>query len=369
MTAPISHSSSPASAVNSTGQRIVFLDYLRIIAFVSVLIGHQYIGQLAAFGATPPPALHASLRLLINDIIYPLAWAGGCGVILFFLVSGYIITEVLRKESAKTFCIRRLFRIYPLYIVAVLIEILIGLAHGVPCPSPGTLIPRFLLLGDFFQVYAGLNGVEWTLRAEIVFYVFMALAKATGLYERKRLFLGACLLATFGMLAVFPFPRQPPIGYTFLFMPFLFAGTAINLFKHREITGLWAFAFTVYVLVTFLFHYPIYHPDYAASHFPLIAVGLFVGFAWLGATMAYSATISFIAELTYSIYLFHNFALHEIELRLQAAGYSSRLLALGLFIALCVGFCFLIEKPAIRFGKKLSNRFAPPKATGGVLVA
>ncbi|MBS0632398.1 MAG: hypothetical protein JSS11_10815, partial [Verrucomicrobia bacterium] len=128
-------------------------------------------------------------------------------------------------------------------------------------------------------------------------------------------------------------------------------------------SGLWVFAFTLYVLVAFLFHYPIYHPDYAASHFPLIGMVVFIGFSWLGATMAHSATISFIAELTYSIYLFHNIALHQIELWLQSAGYPSRTAALGLFIALCVVFCFLVEKPAIRLGKKLSNRFAPSKAS------
>lgn len=54
------------------------------------------------------------------------------GRVVFLLVSGYIITQVLQRERAGEFLLRR---IYPLYIAAVLTETLLAAAVlGQPVP-------------------------------------------------------------------------------------------------------------------------------------------------------------------------------------------------------------------------------------------
>lgn len=79
------HHAEPAS-------RIAFLDYLRIFAFISVLIGHKFYPQLAAF--TADETFHVTARCVVQWLL-PLCQGGGAGVVVFFLVSG---------TSSHTFC-------------------------------------------------------------------------------------------------------------------------------------------------------------------------------------------------------------------------------------------------------------------------
>ena len=104
-------------------KRLEFLDILRIFAFVSVLIGHKFYEVLD--GLSKSENVHLTLRFFL-DALKTLCWGGGVGVIVFFLISGYIITLVLQTEDVKVFLIKRIFRIYPLYVVAVLMEAIIG---------------------------------------------------------------------------------------------------------------------------------------------------------------------------------------------------------------------------------------------------
>ena len=64
---------------------------------------------------------------------------GWLGVVLFFLVSGFIITHVGRRESRLEFSVKRLLRIYPPFIFSILLIIgvaalrpSLGLARGLP---------------------------------------------------------------------------------------------------------------------------------------------------------------------------------------------------------------------------------------------
>ena len=140
--------------------RIVFLDYMRVFAFVSVLIGHKLTPQLQAFIADG--SQHATLRLFA-ELLYPLCMGGAAGVVVFFLTSGYIITHVLQIESPLEFMLKRFFRIYPLYMVAVILEwVMWHHLNGASFPPLTTLIPQLLLIGDFFQTPHTLAGVEWT---------------------------------------------------------------------------------------------------------------------------------------------------------------------------------------------------------------
>lgn len=344
---------------NPTNKRIAFLDYLRIIAFVSVLIGHQYYNELAIIANDI--TYHASIRTIISDVILPISVAGGAGVIIFFLISGYIITEVLRKETTGQFLIRRIFRIYPLYIFAVLIELAILKFNGTPMISMADILPRLLLIGDFFHTPYALTGVEWTLRAEILFYVFMALTKATSLYENKKLFFLAMIILSFGMLLCYPFPNGLAIGYTFLFMHFLFAGVVINLFKNREISGFSTLLFCIFILCIFFYLYPIHHSNYSQSNFPLIAMGVFLLFFYLNDKLELNKFISFIAKLTFPIYLFHNFLILFIERRLDVLSLSSRVTAFICFFIFVVTIHFLIEKPFIKLGARLANKLTARK--------
>lgn len=54
--------------------RIIFLDWLRVVAFVSVFIGHKFAAIMAV--VMNDPATHASMRGLLS-FLYPFVHGGG----------------------------------------------------------------------------------------------------------------------------------------------------------------------------------------------------------------------------------------------------------------------------------------------------
>jgi peptidoglycan/LPS O-acetylase OafA/YrhL len=95
---------SPRSAATGTGNRLAWLDVLRGLAALAVVFNH--------FGYFVPTQLKGP----VNQWIDP----GAYGVFVFFLISGYIVPASLeRKGSVRTFWVSRIFRLYPLYLLAV----------------------------------------------------------------------------------------------------------------------------------------------------------------------------------------------------------------------------------------------------------
>ena len=183
-------------------ERIVFLDYLRIFAFASVFAGHKFAGPVQEM------AQQAGLAGAAARALWPFIEGGGAGVVVFFLVSGYVISEVLQREGAALFLLRRVFRIYPLYVTAVLGEWL--LVH--PPATGGERLAQLLLAGDFTGAPYALAGVEWTLRLEMLFYAWMALLRLANLTRPARgaAWLGACALLTLTLHVAGPVAAHTP---------------------------------------------------------------------------------------------------------------------------------------------------------------
>ena len=290
---------------NGKEARIAFLDYLRIFAFLSVLIGHKFYADVAA--AAENEKLHATLRLLFRFLM-PFVNGGGAGVIVFFLVSGYIISQVLRFEQPKKFLIRRVFRIYPIYIVAVFIQIVIE--KNWSAFSPAQLIPQLLLVGDFFNTHYGLMGVEWTLRIEIVFYLFVALLKAAGFYDHRRHLLISVLLVVTALISQLPpFPNDPNLyqGYFLIFSPFLFMGIGFSLYEHNDINFYSLLGLVVAVFANYFYLNSLYQPPTTLSA-QFAALGFLIfSIAWFFRSKFQSTTgVTLLSNLTYPVYLFHN---------------------------------------------------------------
>ena len=65
---------------------------------------------------------HLSYYVLqhVRTIVYQWFDPGNYGVFVFFIISGYIVPASLeRKGSVRTFWVSRVFRLYPLYLLAV----------------------------------------------------------------------------------------------------------------------------------------------------------------------------------------------------------------------------------------------------------
>jgi peptidoglycan/LPS O-acetylase OafA/YrhL len=99
------------------------LDCLRFFAFFGVFICHTLSGEPAYYAAR-----HVPFPTLVADAVF----AGRYGVDLFFLLSAYLITELLLREQEyfgkldlRSFYGRRILRIWPLYFLGISIGVLL----------------------------------------------------------------------------------------------------------------------------------------------------------------------------------------------------------------------------------------------------
>ena len=120
---------------------------------------------------------------------WPLTIPGYVGVDLFFVLSGYLMFGPIvaalaegRREVIpwRRYAIRRFSRIYPPYLVALLIFSAFRHAEGAKGPGDLSLISHTLMLfnytdrAEFFRI----NIAFWTLAIEAQFYLVLPLAVA-----------------------------------------------------------------------------------------------------------------------------------------------------------------------------------------------
>ena len=171
--------------------RLGWLDALRGYAALVVVLFHL------------SPSVLGSERHLA---IYRTLDFGKYGVLLFFLVSGYVIPMSLEKHgSLRRFWIGRLFRIYPAYLFATVF--LIICTATVPAVLRGETVSSVLGHATMLSDPLGLRGavrVFWTLSYEMVFYLVVAGLFAWRLHRHSGWW--ASGLATVAVLAG---PRLP----------------------------------------------------------------------------------------------------------------------------------------------------------------
>ncbi len=341
--------------------RIIFLDYLRIFAFLSVLIGHKFIPNLTAL--VNNPNVHISLKL-ISEILISFSYGGLSGVIVFFMVSGYIITYVIQVDQPIEFLIKRFFRIYPLYIVAILLEILLGIYYGyIKGIEFSVIVPRLLLIGDFTNTALGLEGVEWTLRVELIFYILMFFLSYFKIItpERHKFLPILLFIISIGLYKATPFPNNDFFtkGYLTLYAPFLFVGVMFYLYEIKKVSLSWLIFFIMLVLFQYFKLMAKINAFWINTHAVTLGILVFI-VAWgLRYHLKETRLILILSNLTYAVYLFHGWLLDVFKnyflfFQLKHATLFA-LIVLFIFCYLCNQF---IEKPCVKIGRKVSGHFS-----------
>lgn len=122
------------------------------------------------------------------------------GVLIFFLISGFVIGLTVEKYSPLDFGIRRVFRLLPPLWMAIALWLAInfafqkfGLADSQPF-SAFSIITNALLVHDWFWI-PHMDPSFWTLLVEVKFYLIMAaLVAACGKLTPQNIFAVATLL-------------------------------------------------------------------------------------------------------------------------------------------------------------------------------
>lgn len=180
----------------SSEKRIVFLDSLRAIAVLIVLWGHVlivgindpatvsiWVPDIKSLGFGPTTAAdnihgHINLWFVLNLGV----GAGGLGVSLFFIVSGFVILRTLDRTPPIPFMIQRFFRIVPVCFFCV--ALVAGITYiycanrGLTQPNSVTSIVTSAFAANYFNGAFSTVPVLWTLEVEMIFYVVMALSVA-----------------------------------------------------------------------------------------------------------------------------------------------------------------------------------------------
>ncbi|MFF5259462.1 acyltransferase family protein [Actinomadura viridis] len=172
---PPTGATDPGESVPAGAARLGWLDALRGLAALVVALHHACYHYLPQF------------RHLILQWVDP----GKVGVLVFFLVSGYIIPASLeRTGSVRRFWIGRLFRIYPLLLAVLAATLLLAasgltpLREGLRAADPlAAVMAHLTMMQDLLAVTSALN-VLWTLSYEMAFYLLVVALFLSGRLDR-----------------------------------------------------------------------------------------------------------------------------------------------------------------------------------------
>ena len=172
---PVTETPRPVTKERRGGaQRLAWLDALRGFAALCVVFDH---------GST-------LLLQPARDYLYHVLNLGQYGVFVFFMVSGYIVPASLeRKGSVRSFWISRAFRLYPLFLLALVLAAIayyakLGTIYGAEHHPLASVSAWALMLSNLLSG-PNVPNVTWTLSYEMVFYLLLAALFSWNMHRRS----------------------------------------------------------------------------------------------------------------------------------------------------------------------------------------
>lgn len=310
------------------------LDALRFFAFLSVFVFHAIPHDLSELARHPIPV---RLKPFVADALA----AGGFGVDLFFVLSAYLITELLLRERSVTgavdvgsFYARRILRIWPLYFAFLGFASILSVAFSEVSEFRirwYAVAAYVLLVGNigssFWGVGRSIIAPLWSISLEEQFYLFWppVLRSAN---ERKLAGIGVGLLIVSSVcryalvtrrspdfLGMFTLTRLDPMGLGILLAVAL-GGRKPNLSIASRLT-LIAAGMVGWFACTSIFEFGSSTITIGQTMvgFPLAAVSsaaflvATIGAPEAGIRIAANPILVYLGKISYGLYVYHVFAL------------------------------------------------------------
>ncbi len=344
--------------------RVRQLDGIRCIAILSVIAGHWI-------------ALNSQ-----NSFIKNFPWTNG--VILFFVLSGFLITDILLslkekmetgetslKKALVTFYFRRILRIFPVYFLTIL------LLHFIRFKNIDELLPWLASFSTNILMaksgnYLGEFTHFWSLAIEEQFYLFWPFLIL--LVNRKYLLKGICLVALLAILSknglffIFHFHWMFACYFTTSLLFPLAAGALIAYYKRYNTnvfenilcnTILFYLSGIIYFLLfsickLFAFDKLIFiFDEYVFSVFALffVARASSSGFKSFGRWLLENKPVVYVGMLSYGLYVYHMFMYSLLNYLAPkwnlhvVSDYQLWLYWFEMLLLIASASYFLIEKP------------------------
>jgi peptidoglycan/LPS O-acetylase OafA/YrhL len=158
------------------GGRVAWLDYARMASALAVVAFHYYWNGPyhhivpVSFGWLGRVAAHGYL-----------------GVDFFFIISGFVILQSASGASSDRFVVGRLTRLYPAFLLCMLVTFFFRGMDLSQFPAQLTMLPRY------FNVEPA-DGVYWTLGVEMKFYALVLIVLLLGWMKQVEWLLLAAVL-------------------------------------------------------------------------------------------------------------------------------------------------------------------------------
>lgn len=312
--------------------RIANIDILRGIAALSVTLFH----------------LTGSSNL--SESIRETGKYGYLGVEVFFVISGYILPYSMKKTNyypkyfSKIF-FKRIARIYPPYLVIILITLGLMYITGIPFPSVSSMLTHLGYLNGVLGL-KWISPIFWTLALEFQFYIVIGLLYRVFI---ERSILLSLLTITVILLASFILPDSLLPHY----FGFFSLGILLFRFQIGKVSVL-LFWLTNLILVLFIYH----KNGFYESIISFLTVIFILYFPDIKDSIIKKSLLWF-GMISYSLYLIH----WEIGRTAIAVTRHIPLISDIEIIRLMIGigasilfawlFYYLIEFPSIKLSKRL----------------
>jgi peptidoglycan/LPS O-acetylase OafA/YrhL len=358
----------PAAQKSAGGFHIPSLDGLRGAAFLLVFFGHALPAMYLRF---VPPAF---------------------GVTVFFVLSGYLITTLLRREFDKTqnisfrdFYLRRALRILPPFYIVLVVSSILTEIHAVDGQVTLPAIFAYVFHGaNYWHIYRGLDeipggtSVYWSLSVEEHFYMLFPLLywgmRRRNLTARQQLgvILGLCaMVLAWRLVLVTALHADHDRLYraTDTRVDAILAGCALAVYanpmidrlRYSDRTWRWVLlpvGLAAIVMTSFIRH-PVFQEAIkgsiqAAALIPLFVVAIRSP-KWGPMRILNTRLMSFIGLLSYGLYLIHRTILSIVETWVSSSLFIVVPLSLGASIAFCYALHVFVEKPCADMRKRLGG--------------
>jgi len=345
------------------------LDLLRFLAFLLVF------------------AHHAISDFFPNhSILTDIGKACGSGLQLFFLLSSYLITELLLQEREKTgsihlraFFIRRALRIWPLYFCFIGLSLLISKTTHFTIFTTRQFLFYLLLAGNWWTVFHSfiptVIGPLWSISVEEQYYIVWPLIGRTG--ARRGLW-AACILFLILSTATLIFlghsfaPRYAVWANSFVEFQYFAVGAILALILHNRTLSLPTHLRPVLLIVACVLLYIAQWRFHIVSDRGVGATALVLGYGlftfgvillFLGFLQARvpeaAKPFIYLGKISYGLYVFHDLSIRLIDR--AAIRYSGDVFAtLKCFAALAVSMVLamlsyrFLELPFLHLKKRFT---------------
>jgi exopolysaccharide production protein ExoZ len=286
---------------------IPFIEVARSIAPLIVLWVHVGVGN--GYNFLLYAAIIKELRLLDNG--------AHVGVLLFFFVSGFIISHVADLETRRDFLVKRIFRIVPMLFFAVTVAYLtssmllrLGLPPIGPAKSVSDLLFSMLLIDWFFSTPFTL-AVTWTLVSEVSFYGLMFIAyRWLAASPVGGTVLLIAVVAALELLLVLGLGGEVSGVFYFMQVEFIFVGRAAYLYFSDKASLLAALALagSALLVLTGLYTTTAYSRSLLLSETSVVyswATTIAIACLMLKFVTFCPSPLRLLSNISYSVYLLH----------------------------------------------------------------